>query len=167
MRRRDFTVGLLLALAVPTARAEQSVAAIGYLSGGSRESDNIPARLVALRQGLRELGYVEGQNLEVEYRWAQDQYERLPALAADLVRRQVSVIVAPGAPAAIAAHTATSRIPIVFNLGIDPVRAGFVASFNQPGGNITGVELLTTELAGKRLDLLHELLPSAAVVALL
>jgi putative ABC transport system substrate-binding protein len=149
-------------------RAEQkAMPVIGYLSVGSAESDNIPGRLIAFRQGLKELEYDEGQNLAIEYRWAQGQYDRLPDLAADLVRRQVTVIVTPGAPTALAAKAATSTIPIVFTLGIDPVQSGLVASLNRPGGNVTGVSLLNAEMAGKRLDLMHELLPTATAVALL
>jgi putative ABC transport system substrate-binding protein len=148
--------------------AQQPIPMIGYLSGGSPESDNIPARLTAFREGLNETGYAEGQNVAIEYRWAESHYDRLPALAADLVRRQVTVIVAvAGAPTAFAAKAATTTIPIVFNQGIDPVQTGLVASLNRPGGNITGVTILTAELTRKRLDLLHELLPRAAVVALL
>jgi putative ABC transport system substrate-binding protein len=149
------------------AHAQPPMPVIGYLSPGSPESDNIPGRLIAFRKGLTELDYVEGQNLDIQYRWAEGQYDRLPALATDLVNRHVAVIVTPGAPTAVAAKAATSAIPIVFDLGIDPVQFGLVASFNRPGGNITGIELLTTELAGKRLQLLHELLPTAAFVALL
>jgi putative ABC transport system substrate-binding protein len=140
---------------------------IGYLSVGSPETDNIPGRLVAFRRGLSEAGYVEGQNVAIEYRWAEGEYDRLPALAADLVHRPVSLIVAQNAPAAFAAKAATSTIPIVFDSGIDPVQSGLVASLSRPGGNITGVALLTVELMGKRLELLHELLPKAAVVTLL
>jgi putative ABC transport system substrate-binding protein len=140
---------------------------IGYLSVGSEESDNIPARLTAFRQGLNETGYVEGQDVAIEYRWAQGQYDRLPDLASDLVRRQVAVIVAQNVPTAFAAKVATATIPIVFILGIDPVQSGLVASLNRPGGNITGVTILSAELIGKRLDLLHELVPTAAVVAVL
>jgi putative tryptophan/tyrosine transport system substrate-binding protein len=149
------------------ARAQPPMPVIGWLSSGSLESDNIPARLIAFRRGLNEMGYVEDQNVAIEYRWAEGQYDRLPALAADLVRRQVTVIVTPGAPPTFAAKAATSTIPIVFAHGIDPVQSGLVASLNRPGGNITGLSLMQAELAGKRLDLLHELLPTAAVVALL
>jgi putative ABC transport system substrate-binding protein len=140
---------------------------IGWLSSGSPASDSIPGRLPAFWRGLNESGYIEGQNVAIEHRWAEGQYDRFPALAADLVYRGVAVIVTPGPSQAFAAKAATSTIPIVFELGVDPVQSGLVASINQPGGNITGVSLLNAELAGKRLDLLHELLPTAAVVALL
>jgi putative ABC transport system substrate-binding protein len=140
---------------------------IGWLSSGSPASDNIPGRLPAFRRGLNEAGYFEGQNVAIEYRWAEGQYDRFPTLVANLVHRRVAVIVTPGPSQAFAAKAATSTIPIVFETGIDPVRSGLVASLNQPGGNVTGVSLLNAELAGKRLDLLHELLPTAAVVALL
>ena len=168
MTRRQFLwlLGATIAGLV-AARAQQPMLVIGYLSVGSPESDNIPGRLVAFRRGLKEAGYVEGQNVVIEYRWSEGQNDRLPALAADLVRLQVAVIVTPGAPPSLAAKAATPTVPIVFNTGIDPVRSGLVASFNRPGANITGVELLTTELAGKRLELLHELVPTAAVVGLL
>jgi ABC-type uncharacterized transport system substrate-binding protein len=149
------------------ALGQQPMPVIGYLSNGSPESDNIPARLIAFRQGLNETGYVEGQSVVIEYRWAEGQYDRLPALAADLVRRPLTVIVTGGTPPTFAAKAATSTIPIVFNLGVDPVQLGLVASLNRPGGNIRGVALLQIELAAKRLDLLHELLPSAASIALL
>jgi putative ABC transport system substrate-binding protein len=148
--------------------AQQRIPVIGWLSAGSAESDNIPARLIAFRRGLSDAGYVEGENVAIQYRWAEGQYSRAPDLVADLVRRQVSVIFAVGgAPMAFAAKAATTTIPIIFNLGGDPVQLGLVASLNRPGGNVTGVAELATGLAGKRLDLLHELVPAAAVVALL
>jgi len=168
VRRREFLALLGAAAASSLAtRAQQPMPVIGYLSVGSPETDNIPGRLVAFRRGLSEAGYVEGQNVAIEYRWAEGEYDRLPALAADLVHRPVSLIVAQNAPAAFAAKAATSTIPIVFDSGIDPVQSGLVASLSRPGGNITGVALLTVELMGKRLELLHELLPRAAVVTLL
>jgi putative ABC transport system substrate-binding protein len=133
---------------------------IGYLYVGSPEAS---AGLTAgFGKGLRETGHVEGQNVSVEYRWAYSNYDRLPELAADLVRRRVAVIITPGsAPAALAAKAATTTIPIVFQTGADPVQAGLVGSLNQPGGNITGISSMNSELGGKRLGLLQELLPKA------
>ena len=148
------------------ARAQQPMPVIGWLSVGSPESDNT-VRLSPFRRGLDEAGYIEGQNVAIEYRWAEGQYDRLPALAADLVRRQLAVIVAASAPAALAAKAATTTIPIVFLLGIDPVEFGVIASLSRPGGNITGTAILSTELSPKRLQLLHELVPTVAVIGLL
>jgi putative ABC transport system substrate-binding protein len=168
MRRREFITLLSVAAASPVgARAQQPMPVIGYLSVGSLETDNIPERLVAFLRSLDEAGFIKGRNVAIEYRWAEGQYDRLPALAADLVHRQVTVIVAQNAPTAFAAKAATSVIPIVCVMGIDPVQSGLVASLNRPGGNITGVSILGAELIGKRLDLLHEFLPTLAVVAFL
>ena len=129
MRRRELLARLASAAVLPSAaRAQQPVPVIGYLSVGSPETDNIPERLAAFRRELNESGYIEAQNVTIEYAWAQDEYDRLPALAADLVRRRVSVIVAQNPPTAAAAKAATSTIPIVFVLGIDPVKSGLVAA---------------------------------------
>jgi putative tryptophan/tyrosine transport system substrate-binding protein len=167
MRRRNLMTVLTGAMAYPllAGAQQQPMPVIGYLSAGAPESDDF--RLTAFRQGLNETSYVEGQNVAIEYRWAQGQNDRLPALAAELVRRQVTVIATVGPPPLFAVKAATSTIPIVFVVGIDPVESGLVASLNRPGGNITGVALISAELAGKRLDLLHELMPTAALVALL
>jgi len=139
---------------------------IGFLSTASPELYGV--RLRAFRQGLIDAGYVEGQSVRVEYRWAEDQHARLPALAAELVHRQVAVIVAAGgAPSAIAAKAATSNLPIVFGIAADPVRLGLVASLNRPDGNATGVTTLNIELGPKRLELLHEVVPGATITAAL
>jgi putative ABC transport system substrate-binding protein len=169
MRRRE--VITLLGGAVATwpiaVRAQQSaMPVIGFLSSASPASYAI--RLRAFRQGLKEAGYVEGQNVAIEYRWAEGQNDRLPVLATELVHRQVDVIVAGGGtPCAVAAKAATGTIPIIVEVAVDPVAAGFVASLDKPGGNITGVTNLNVEIGPKRLELMHELLPSVTVIGVL
>jgi putative tryptophan/tyrosine transport system substrate-binding protein len=168
MRRREFITLLGGAAAWPvTARAQQpAVPVVGFLH--PQNPDNLAYRLGWWLQGLKEAGFIVGQNLAVEYRWANNRLVQLPVLAAELVRRRVDVIVANGGPEpAIAAKSVTSTIPIVFLMGTDPVKVGLVASLNRPGGNVTGVSVVTPQLAGKRLGLVRELVPEAMTIGFL
>ena len=168
MKRRELILLLTGAVIAPHAlRAQQrAIPVIGVLNTGPPGPSPAPF-MAAFRQGLSEAGYVEGQNLAIEYRWAEGHYDRLPALAADLVGRKVDLIMASSPPSALAAKSATSTIPIVFRSGADPVGDGLVASLARPGGNLTGVSGLADELTAKRLELLSELVPRAGVIALL
>jgi putative ABC transport system substrate-binding protein len=168
LRRREFIAVIGGAAAWPVAtRAQQTtMPVIGFMSGRSLADAGYLAE--AFRQGLRDTGYVEGESIGIEYRWANGDYDRLPGLASDLLQRQVLVLVAVGGdPSAVAAKKATSTVPIVFGMGGDPVKAGLVASFNRPGGNATGYTLLTNDMEPKRIGLLHELVPSESLLGAL
>jgi putative ABC transport system substrate-binding protein len=165
MKRREFiAIAGGAATVWPFASSAQQVPVIGFLGSSSSAAQ---VGRTAFRQGLKEAGYIEGQNIAIEFRWSEGDYTRLPALAADLVSRRVAVIVASGPPAARAAKAATSTIPIVFSSGDDPVRIGLVPSLNSPAGNVTGVYLAFSELSAKKLGLLHDLLPQATLVGAL
>jgi putative tryptophan/tyrosine transport system substrate-binding protein len=168
MRRREFIAGLGGAVAWPlAARAQQRTRPIiGFLSSGTNELGDA-VRLIPFRQGLKDLGYIEGQNVAIEYRFEDGKSDRLPALVADLVRRQVTVIVAAGFAPALAVKAATATIPIVFQFAGDPVELGFVASLNRPSANLTGLTSLNVEIAPKQIELVHEVVPVSTVVALL
>src|ERR1700730_8109801 len=163
MKRRDFIMLLGGAVAWPRALGAQAMPVVGYLNP-TAPGIAAPAT-AAFRQGVREAGYVEGQNLAIEYRWAEGHYDRLPGLAADLVGAKVDVIATGGTPSVLAAKSATSTIPVVFSSG-DPIEGGVIASLSRPGGNLTGVSAMNTEMTPKRLELLSELGPQAKVIAL-
>jgi putative ABC transport system substrate-binding protein len=168
MRRRELILGISAAASAwPSfARAQQkAMPIIGYLSGTSPGA--AASFVAAFRQGLSQTGWIDGQNVSIEYRWAEDHYERLPALAADLVDRKVDVIAIGGSPGILEAKSATSAIPIVFAAGVDPLAMGLVANLARPGGNLTGIVVQNVELMAKRLELLSELVPRVGVIALL
>jgi putative ABC transport system substrate-binding protein len=167
MKRREFITSVAAAVVWPLAAdAQQAMPVVGYLSSGS--ASGFASRLAAFRQGLADAGFHEGQNIAIEYRWADGQDQRLATMAADLVQRRVSVIAAPGGLAAArAAKSATTTIPVVFETGANPVQAGLVVSLSRPEGNVTGVTSLNVEVGPKRLDLLHELVPAVNVIGAL
>jgi putative tryptophan/tyrosine transport system substrate-binding protein len=167
MRRRKFIslVGSAVVWPIAAHAQQPRIPVIGFLHGAS--SEGYEPMVTSFRQGLKEAGYADGHNVAIEFSWAEGKYDRLPAMAADLARRQVAVIVAGGTPAAFAAKAATSIIPTVILVGGDPVQLGLVGSLNRPGGNVTGLAVLTVQLEAKKLELLHELLPTATAIALL
>src|SRR6266700_1540677 len=168
MRRRNFIAGLVSTTAAwpIAARAQRGFPVIGFLSGAS--FDTMRGYVAAFNRGLADAGFAEGRNVAFEYRWAEGHNDRLPALAADLVRRRVTVIAAPGStPATLAAKAATSTIPIIFWIGSDPIELGLVVSLNRPGGNLTGVTTLNHGLVAKRVQLLHEVVPGTSSIAVL
>jgi putative tryptophan/tyrosine transport system substrate-binding protein len=168
MKRREFITllgGAVIAVRPFAASAQQTLPMVGFVNSGSAQTQALVA--AAYRKGLEEVGFAEGKNVLIESRWADGQYDRLPELIADLIKRRVTVIMAGGPPAAQAAKTATSSIPVVFTSGDDPVQIGVVTSINHPGGNVTGVHVLFTELESKKLSLLREVVPKADVVAAL
>jgi putative ABC transport system substrate-binding protein len=170
MNRRDFIalVGGAAAARPLAARAQQALPVVGYINGSSVSLASGSRNMAAFGKGLNETGYVEGQNVAIEYHWLDGHYERLPAVIDDLVRRRVAVIATPGfAPAALAARSATSTIPIVFAVGQDPVRLGLVANLARPGGNATGFNFFAVEVEAKRLGMLRELMSKATLIALL
>jgi putative tryptophan/tyrosine transport system substrate-binding protein len=168
VRRRDFIkviAGSAVAWPLAAHAQQPALPVVGFVNAASAQ--NYSRQLAAFLKGLGETGYVDGRNVTIEYRWAEGRSDRLPAMVADLVRRKVAVIAATTTPALLAAKAATTTIPIVFEMASDPVRLGIVASLNRPGGNITGVTQRNVEIAPKRLQLLHELVPTARVIALL
>jgi putative tryptophan/tyrosine transport system substrate-binding protein len=168
MRRRYFIkaiVGAIIARPFAAHSQQRAMPVIGFLHGGSADPQSNGPLVEPFREGLAQSGYIEGRNVVIEFRWAEGHYDRLAGLAADLVRREVAVIAAFSPPAVQAAKAATATVPIVFESGNDPIKAGLVASFNRPGGNATGINIAVEELLGKRLGLLHELVPTASIIA--
>jgi putative tryptophan/tyrosine transport system substrate-binding protein len=168
MNRREVITlvgGAAAAWPIAATAQQSAIPIVGFLNSSS--SRDLDYRVTALRRGLGEVGYIEGQNVTIEYRWAEGHYDRLPSLAADLVRRQVSVIAVTSTPGAMAAKAASAVIPIVFAIGADPIKFGLVASLNRPGGNVTGVSFLINILVAKQLEVLHEALPRAPILGFL